>query len=421
MKPEITENQKKAIRFLVPKSYGLLCSPPGSGKTRIALNLIAMKKFKKILLITTKLGVLTWKNEIEKWNTGFSYLDLHSLNKEQRFIGDHKIDMITFDLCKNFLYSFSKKETVPWDALIIDESMNIKDSKTIRFRSISKICNRFKFRFLINASIATENLIDIWSQVYICDLGCSFGNKTHFESEYTYLDSRFGRRKSNKIQQKKAMDIIKPFTFIMNSDVKHPEIQIINLDMPRQTQKEYSLVKEGCSGIFEDLIIKNSMMKLLMLCSGFIKDDQGQYKEMDGNKLGYLLELVNQFNEPLLINYYFQYELEILKRTFPHGVVFDENKLENWNNGKVHLMFVQATSKALSANLQYGGRIMIWFSLIASFARFDQMNRRIFGRLGSRDDCQIFAFVNKNKFDSRLLTILSEKKELSTNLIKELM
>ena len=68
--------------------------------------------------------------------------------------------------------------------------------------------------------------------------------------------------------------------------------------------------------------------------------------------------------EPVLVAYHFKSDLARLKKHFPKGRHLDKSPqtITDWNDGKIPLMFAHPQSAGHGLNLQYGGRILVYFS-----------------------------------------------------------
>lgn len=137
--------------------------------------------------------------------------------------------------------------------------------------------------------------------------------------------------------------------------------------------------------------------KLLQFCNGGLYRDiegtfpvQKEVLEVHEKKLDMLEHILAEAGDkPVLVAYTFQFDLAKLKKRFPQGVVFRENRRtfqDDWNAGKIKLGFTHPASIGHGLNLQYGGHIQVWFGLVWSYETFDQFNWRL-ARPGQESPC----------------------------------
>jgi SNF2 family DNA or RNA helicase len=158
--------------------------------------------------------------------------------------------------------------------------------------------------------------------------------------------------------------------------------------------------------------------KLLQFCNGCLYLENGKYEIVNNSKIEVLKNIIeNNKNENIVVVYNYKFDLERLKLAFPQGVVLKENidNLKNWNEGKINLLFCNPASDGKGLNLQFGGRILVWFGLTWNLEHYQQMNARLH-RQGQTKPVIINHLVAKNCIDEHLLKIL-EKKEASQEMI----
>src|SRR5690606_5471328 len=99
--------------------------------------------------------------------------------------------------------------------------------------------------------------------------------------------------------------------------------------------------------------------------------------EVHREKIKATKRLLREFDSPTIIVYQFTHELEALKRAIPQGVVFDSDKEDDWNRGKIPVLFLHPQSGGHGLNLQFGGHHMIIYSASYSLGQMSQVVKRI--------------------------------------------
>ncbi len=73
--------------------------------------------------------------------------------------------------------------------------------------------------------------------------------------------------------------------------------------------------------------------------------------------------MIEELNEPLLVAYWFKFEMTMLKKAFPEMRFYKGKEDEElWNAGKVPIMGVHPASAGHGVNLQHGGRAIAHFT-----------------------------------------------------------
>ena len=118
--------------------------------------------------------------------------------------------------------------------------------------------------------------------------------------------------------------------------------------------------------------------KLLQLSSGAVYNDGKTPTFVHEAKIEALRSIIEELQEPLLVAYWYKFEVDMLKKAFPEFRVFrDQDDERDWNSGKVRLMGVHPQSAGHGVNLQYGGRAMAHFTHTWNAELREQVEARI--------------------------------------------
>lgn len=240
--------------------------------------------------------------------------------------------------------------------LIIDESHEIKNIKSLNYKIANMLSRRIPSRLCLTGTVFGNTLLDIWTQYYILDFGKTYGtNFFSFRRKY-FVDRGFKIRGIWKSVYKPTIEgeaeISKKLweraiRFSEEEDDSLPEsnYDIIDYDLTSEQKSDY-LMYMGEEAF--DLGIKNRGMVWRQICSGFIKSTGYRYKK--NPKLDALAELISQAvqNSKIVIFHEFNIEGEMieglckkmgLKYCLLNGRVkkkYDENmKFENEDQYKV--------------------------------------------------------------------------------------
>lgn len=151
-------HQQKAKTHLSEWKVGALFMEPGTGKTRVSVEIINSSIcdlcvwIGPLNTIRTKNGMPSVKDEIEKWGglkMPVVYVGVESIQCSDR------IYLETIDLLKNARKPF----------VVVDESLKIKNAEAKRTKRILKIGSMVDYKLILNGTPLSRNLLDMWSQM----------------------------------------------------------------------------------------------------------------------------------------------------------------------------------------------------------------------------------------------------------------
>ena len=428
--------QQKAVDFVVNKKRCALFLEMGLGKTVIALTaidrLFRKKAIKRVLIIAPrKIIDLAWKPELDKWShLELLDLDLITRNPEMGRVRDSEgLYAVSVDSVGNYVDLALWR----WDMIIIDESIKIKSRSTNRFRGVKRLTSHPSTRVVIMTGIPAPNTeIDLWAQYFVVDRGERLGKTKggFLERYFRSIMVGFGR----KVQLKRGCDEkivnqLKDITMSLKSEdwLDLPEKQVIDysLELDKGLKSDYNRLESNLiySLQGEDMEITSAtaaLNKALQFCNGFLYDNEKNAVHIHDMKLDYLEQLLeSSAGENALVCYYYKADLERLKKRFPYAEEVSKKNIERWNQGKIKLLLLHPQSSGYGLNLQFGGSIIIWYSLVWSYSDYNQTNARLW-RQGQENHVRIMRLIVKDTVEERVARALETKHETNENIMQAL-
>lgn len=176
--PALWKHQKITKRKLKKNNRFLDLSDPGTGKTRVALEVYAERRRlsggKCLLLAPKTLLDSVWGDEIMSYTPDMTFICAYASNREIAFKIDVDIYITNIDAVK-WLAEQPSKFFRHFDTLIIDEISYYKHATSARSRAVAKVCKYFEFREGLTGTPNANSLTELWHQVYIMDDGKRLG------------------------------------------------------------------------------------------------------------------------------------------------------------------------------------------------------------------------------------------------------
>ena len=184
-------NQTKALSKQLPNKVGALFMKMGTGKTRVALELVnAVKDIDLVVWVaplrsikTIAENVPSIKDEIAKWG-GFQCENVI-------FIGVETIQSSD----RQYLQVYNKIRHSLNPYLIVDESIKIKNYDAKRTKRLIEMSQWCEYKLILNGEPITRDLLDIWAQFQFLDPEILRMNLAEFKNtfcNYTTITKRFG-------------------------------------------------------------------------------------------------------------------------------------------------------------------------------------------------------------------------------------
>ena len=425
------EYQSFATEFIVKNSISALFLEMGLGKsvtTLTAIDKLMYDHFEisRVLIIAPlRVAVSTWPSEIEKWNhlNRLSYSVVVGNEKERRQALRKKADIYIINR-ENIDWLVNKSGFyLEFDMLVIDELSSFKSYSAKRFKSLLKIRSNFKRVVGLTGTPSSNGLMDLWAEFRILDLGQRLGRYiTHYRNTYFVPDKRNGMviysYKPQDDAEKRIYQAIGDITISMKScdHLQMPELIMneVAVEMDQTDVQRYQKFKKEMVLTLEekeiDAINAASLSnKLLQMANGSVYDEDKASHTIHDKKLVALDELIEEANgKPVLVAYWFQSDLERIKKRMKVREIKSSQDIEDWNKEKIPVALIHPASAGHGLNLQTGGAVLIWFSLTWSLELYQQTNARLY-RQGQKQTVVIHHLMTKGTIDEDVMKAIKRK------------
>lgn len=331
------------------------------------------------------------------------------------------------------------KEKWPYDMVIYDEASYFKNAKkrtatkeVSLFGAAAKARKFCKRVVLMTGTPTPKGLQNIWGLSYIADLGQRLGTSKHkFEQRWFDKDYMGWNMTPKAHAQREITEKMSDIMFTLDPKV-YPDIPPLlvkdsRVTLPRKIMDEYRRFKETLvSEAYDIEAVSKGVLasKLLQYCSGSCYNEFGEAVWVHDKKMEALEEIVEEANgDPVLIAYNFKFDLDRIRKRFKKAVVFGEGDVRKtkaeWNAGNIPIMLAHPQSVGHGQNIQFGGNIMVWFSLVWDLEVYQQMCKRLH-RPGQTRPVTMHHIIAKGTYDEDILPRLQDRATTQSEIMEAL-
>lgn len=426
--------QEYSVEWIINHPYSGLFLDMGLGKTLSTLTavdeLLTIGEVSKVLVIAPlTVADKTWSDEIKKWDhlKHLTYSKILGSEKQRIAALSKEADLYLINRENVVWLAEYFKSKWPFETVVIDELSSFKSPQSKRFKALRKIRPKIKRLIGLTGTPAPNNLMDLWPQMYLLDRGERLEKTlTAYRRKYFVPDKMNGHivysyrliPKQDEVIFEKISDVCVSMKAKDHLSLPPRVNNIINVELSgkdllnyKQFEKEYVLTLED-----SELVAMNAAVltnKLLQMANGAVYDDEGNIKVIHDEKLEALERIIEDSQgEPILVFYNYKHDLERIKAKFPYAETLDgAETIDRWNNKEIPLLLAHPQSAGHGLNLQKGGHIMVWFSMLWSLEYYQQANARL-DRQGQNESVIVHHLVTKGTVDEIALKRL-EGKELT--------
>ena len=414
------EHQLKALNYLYERDAAALYTDMGTGKTKVMIDLIVNRGFKRVLITCTSKGCAVWEREFQKHSfiqtefvrnlAGMSTVKKVQLMKNAALSAILSNKLNTLIIICNYegvwrqpFADLLLTKRLGIDCVICDESHKIKSPGSKCSRFLTKIGKRVPHRYLVTGTPMAENPEDIYAQYRFLDPSLFGTNLQNFRDRYENPDLRLSANVGHWIVDKnnpyKNLDEIheKMFScaFKADSSLKLPAQRNIIYKFPITKKAERAYKELEKEGVLEygagDLVVENVLnmsMRKQQILSGFVpvlsEEGKKRYVNIDKSRAETLQDLLEGLpkDEPVVVFARYTKDLKAIRsicESLGRGYSELSGKVDtepDWQAGKTSVLGVQFSSGSESVDFTRA-RYCIYYSHTVSLAQYLQSKKRI--------------------------------------------
>ncbi len=322
----------------------------------------------------------------------------------------------------------------PYDDMIYDESSDLGDHATERFKAVKALRPHLKSFIEMTATPAAEGYMRLFSQVFLLDEGKRLGrNITLYQAKHFTYRAQSYKHILIKGHAKVISSQIADLCLVAKAEDHLPIVATKWTDLTRRIElgpeiraQEEEFIRshllrlrdDGTNVIPSEPISADNpaalSQKLLQFCSGAVYNNEKKWQLIHDHKIEELRQLISELHgEPILLTYWWQSSLQRLKKAFPKMQVMDikGSQESGWNKGKIGLLAVHPQGSEFGLNLQKGpGHDICIFDVFWSYEKWYQIHKRL-TRQGQTRPVRSWPLVVKGSADEIVIKRLQQKKD----------
>jgi SNF2 family DNA or RNA helicase len=428
--------QDFAIQHILNNPAAGIFLDMGLGKTACvltAVNELIYDRFEieKVLIVAPKrVAEDTWPSEIAKWEhlQGLKFSMVLGAERQRKEALKRKADVYVINRENVAWLVGYLGGTFPFDTLVIDELSSFKSPKAVRFKALKMVRPRLKRVIGMTGTPSPNGLIDLWSQMYLLDMGERLGkNITGYRRDYFIPGRSNGQIIFDYKPQKNAQNLIysrisdicismkaKDYLTLPKCVFHTFKVKLSDAELNRyyEFEKKSVLALEDT----DDISAVNAAAlsnKLQQFANGAVYDEDRNVHEVHTAKLEALEEIMESLNgQSALIAYNFKHDLRRITRTlkkYSPVQLSGSEDIAKWNRGEIQAYLAHPASAGHGLNLQQGGHNIVWFGPSWSLELYMQFNARL-DRQGQTMPVVITRIVVEGTIDERIIAALESKK-----------
>lgn len=448
--PPLFKHQKQSIAYMGTRSRVLDASDPGTGKTRVQIELFNNRRKAgggaALVIAPKSLLRSAWEDDFKRFAPGVIVSVATALAREKAFATPADIYVTNTDAV-NWLVKQPPKFFARFDTLIIDELSAFKHHTSGRSKALNKIKKHFKYRYGLTGTPNANSITDLWNQMFILDDGQRLGRSFFQFRNSVQVPHQVGPQPNMLKWADRPGSEIAVGGLIQDMVVRHKFEECIDIPTnheysvpyymtPKQAKTYQSFEKDAIAQVQGGAIVSavnaaSVMTKLMQIASGAVYHELGASNSLQGkaaDALGYLpvdtaryelvADLAAQRGHSVVFFNWQHQKHELVKQFTAAGLTFalidgttsDQQRKEAvdlFQQGFYRVLLAHPQSAAHGLTLTKG-TATIWASPTYNLEHWIQGNRRIY-RAGQKQKTETIVVVAPGTVEEKVMDSLTQK------------
>lgn len=401
----LTISQQQAVEKFKKLKVGALFMRQGTGKTRVALELIKSTDSNLVLFFCPYSTKNNLQDEIQKWR----------LNIDHRIIGYETLsssDKTYIELLKEIE---GKKLFV-----VADESIFIKNDETKRYKRLISIAKVSEYRLILNGTPLTKNEWDIYNQInFLSDRIINMTKQEFLNVFFKKISYKKAGQRAREFYKLSDINIdylhklIAPYIFECDFKFdKNEHTQYIKILASNDCKEDYNVKRQR---LLNSLIMGEGIIEQFQNLAFSCFNDEKRHKE--------IAQYVKRKNQIIVFCTFVSEAVNISKELNCYLItgstpLKERSKvLENFKNDNQALVITLGTG-AYGLNLQFCNKIA-FSSITFDYSKTEQAISRI-KRIGQNKDIEYTYFTSDLGIFNMIFENNKKKRDLKELLIDKI-
>ena len=447
------QNQEEAVQFALSHPSVMLDMDMGTGKTRVALDVMFSRQdVRKVLIVCPKAVIPVWRINLEKFHNYDRYVCWDDQNgtiknkakRIEEWLATHEeiasiskmFVVVNYDIVwRTELGDFIYKRA-GFDAIILDESHRAKAAGSKVSKFLGMVGKHTRYKMCLSGTPMANSPLDVYGQYRFLDNTIFGTNYNVFEQNYAIKggpDLRFvvGFKNQRDLQEKfasiaytcKMQDIADRLKLPPELPPVCREVQLSASDTKILKDLSKEFIAECGTG---NVVVNNMLTKLLrmqQITSGFcqVVDAPGEdprLEELNTAKQDALSEILSDVSPlaSVVVFCVFRHDIGVVRSVATEGkrkafeISGDKNELVEWQSEEGAVLVVQIQAGAEGIDMTKANHA-IYYSLPHSLALYNQSKARLY-RPGQQNPVSFIHLIAKKTVDEAMYRSLEQKKDI---------
>lgn len=449
--PPLFDHQVTSIRKMMKAPRVLDASDPGTGKTRVQIELFAMRRARggKCALVVAPKSLMrsAWEDDFKKFAPHIKVMVCPAEKRDKLFYEEADVYVINTDATK-WLAKQKPKTFERFDTLIIDELSGFKHHTSQRSRALNKVKKHFPFRYGLTGTPNANSITDLWHQMLLIDDGERLG-KAFFQFRASVCSPVQVGPTPNMVQWKdkpgaeQAVGHLLADVIVRNKleeciDIPENFTYSVPYHMSPKQRKIYKQMEQGALAMLDSGRVISTLnaagvaTKLLQIASGASYSDEGTgntplqikaadalgYVPIDSGRCELVADLIEEREHCVVFFNWTHQRDQLIKEFKSRGITFTvidgnvtakdrKTAVDHFQAGFYRVLLAHPASAAHGLTLTRG-TTTIWASPTYNLEHFLQGNRRIY-RAGQKKRTETIVILAAGSIEDGVFKKLNDK------------
>ena len=429
------KHQTESVNRFIKIPRGLDFSDPGTGKTRVQIDLFAMRRKagggRALIIAPKSLLETAWGDDIKKFAPHLKVSFAYAQNRDKAFLETADVYVTNTDATR-WLAKQKPAFFKSFDTLIIDEISAFKHRTSLRSRCLRKVSRYFRYRYGLTGSPNSNSILDTWHPALLIDDGARLGDRFMFFRQTTCYPIQVGPQVQMVKWEDKPGAATAVADMLSDISVRYKLEECHDLPENVVNQMYYTLTPKQLAAY--EFMADNAILevkkgeiinavnaaalvtKLLQIASGTVYDEFGTAINIEDGRYQLISDLVAARSHSLVF-FNWRHQADKLEEIFRKegitccridGTVKDKAPVvRDFQNGLYQVCLAQPQSAAHGLTLTRA-TTAIWASPTYNLEHFVQGNRRIY-RAGQTRRTETILLTARNTIEEKVYQKLDKK------------